>query len=363
MTTDWRHIARSLVSMCPSDFYRSHAASLLARVERLGPLGPAEEEFRRVCRFLHYNDPTYLGRVVQELLERASGPRPRLRIQHNAWRYVVATHDEWIAEARIFYLAAGLLEGTLRSRLNQRMTDYFGPRWPAQDALVPSFTRDSLTVMSRAARFDRIARAAKTVNDFDLAVRVSEQVQMLPEPPPPGDAFVASLGLAALQAFFTSKSLYNGKPQLKELLIDQRTGKPAPREQVTSVFDRYRKARNAVAHYDLGSNLSFAQALYTAALIAEWLGADLQHFYSAVDTRRSTELSRLLGPQADDLGRGVPLDCCDAHGCDVGGPWDWVITSATPTDGAALVGTTTRRACLYHRVQFQAARHRHERLG
>src|SRR4051794_26235116 len=109
MPTDWARVAATLVPECNSEFYRSHTADLLARVERLGPLGPPEEEFRRVYTFLHYNDPIYLGRVVQELLERASGPRPRLRVQHSAWRYLVAAHDEWIVQARIFYLVAGLL--------------------------------------------------------------------------------------------------------------------------------------------------------------------------------------------------------------------------------------------------------------
>lgn len=362
MPTDWGQVAATLVPDCTSEFYRSHAMSLLGRVERLGPLGPPEEEFRRVYAFLHYNDPTYVGRVVQELLERASGSRPRLRIQHNAWRYVVAAHDEWIVQARIFYLAAGLLEGTLRSRLNQRMTDYFGPNWPAQEALVPSIARSSATL--KAGRFDKIAaQAAKTPNDADLGAWVRTQITIPSEPRGSGDAFIATLGLAALQSFFTTKDLYNGRAQLKELLIDPRTGTPAPREQVNSVFEGYRKARDAVAHYKLGTELSFAHALYTAARIAEWQGVDLQHFYSAVDTRRSTELSRLLGQHADDLGHGIALDGCNVDGCAIGGPWDWVITSSTPTDGAALATTVASRACLFHRVQFQAARHRHERLG
>lgn len=167
----------------------------------------------------------------------------------------------------------------------------------------------------------------------------------------------------ALQAFFTTKHLYGGKPQLKELLIDTRTGTPVPRQQLAKVFAKYRTVRNHVAHYTLGSEPSFAQALFTAATIAGWRGVDLQHFYSAVDTRQSTELSRLLGAQLADLAEGRPDRACHAHGCTLGEPHDWIITSATPTEGAALAKTTVERACLYHRVQFQAARHRHERLG
>ena len=129
-----------------------------------------------------------------------------------------------------------------------------------------SIARSSATL--KAGRFDSIvAKAATTPDDAELGAWVRTQITAPSEPRGSGDAFVATLGLAALQSFFTAKKLYNGKPQLKELLIDRRTSKLRPRAG-SSVFAGYRKARDAVAHYKLGSELSFAQALYTAAQIA-----------------------------------------------------------------------------------------------
>src|SRR5688500_2677296 len=109
MGTDWLRLAATLAAACPSRTYRDYTAAILARVERLGPLGPAREEFLRVYRFLHCNDPAHVLQVTRQLLEYASVPRPQLHIQHNAWRYVVATHDAWMLRARIFYVVAGLL--------------------------------------------------------------------------------------------------------------------------------------------------------------------------------------------------------------------------------------------------------------
>lgn len=53
----------------------------------------------------------------------------------------MAAYDQWYGHARIMYLVSGLIEGTLRSRLNQRLTEMFGPEWPSNDDAVPSLVR------------------------------------------------------------------------------------------------------------------------------------------------------------------------------------------------------------------------------
>lgn len=363
---DWNGIAARPASQGLSPYYREQTVEILSRVELLGPLGDAVEEFGRVYRFLHYNEPHHIRRVVRALMERTNRTKGRLRIRHNAWRYTVAVYDEWIGHARIFYTVAGLLEGALRSRLNDRMTTRIGERWFDDEAAVPSTVRESNRTMKRAERMQKVERWLDRLDRGELS-EIEFLKLVKPHRIPPsstsldnGQAFVASLTLFGLQQFFTTPTLFNGKAQLKELLVDPDSGDPVPMASVEAELTRYREARNAVAHYDLAKDLSFAQALFTATKIARWLKVDLQHFYSSVDVRQSTELSRLLGPLLPKFrSRIESIEKCATTGCTVGGPYDVMIIGRTPADGTDLTTTEARSACPFHRVQYRVEQHHH----
>lgn len=407
MSTDWQKVADSAAGKCTSEYYRKHAIQILGRVERLGPVNDPTEEFERVYSFLHYNEPSDVRRIVQELLERTSRKaRGRLHIANNAWQYTVAAYDQWYGHARILYLAAGLIEGTLRSRLNERLTHVFGDSWSKSNA-VPSAIREAPLLSKRAARMVKVENrlsnidsesidletARKVLADIKKFAAISEEpegdsakqdVGQISNIAPEGDAvgepsgaanlttepatqgggaaFLADLALGQLLSFFTTKRLHGEPANLRTLLTDQKSGAPIPLSQIQSAFDQYRRARNNVAHYILGAELSFAQALFNAATIASWLGVDLQHFYSSVDVRQSTELSRALSARLPELLRAcgnLASGCEDPH-CRNEEPHDWMLIDRAPRDGGELTsGLSVRRACLVHRVTFRTKQHKH----
>jgi hypothetical protein len=376
LSTNWQEVADHLKESCPSEHYRSHTVHILSRVERLGPLGETDEEFRRVYTFLHYNEPHDVRRVVRELLERASGGRrARLHIHHNAWRYTVAAYDQWYGHARIMYLAAGLIEGTLRSRLNERLTTVFGSAWTLNPEAMPSSVRESPLFAKRADRMIKVEKRLTGVDPAALDLKAAQdllialqKVAKIGEPvsgpteAPDGSAFLAELTLSQLQSFFQTERLHGEPAQLKELLRDPETRSPVPLSQIRAQFNLYRVARNEVAHYSLGAELSFAQALFTSATIARWLNVDLQHFYGSVDVRQSTELSRQLAGGLGELGwaakRTRPR--CDERGCTNPAPYDWMLVDRAPCDGREMgAGMTVRGACLVHRVTYREAQHQH----
>jgi len=283
----------------------------------------------------------------------------------------VAAYDQWYGHARIMYLVSGLIEGTLRSRLNQRLTEMFGPEWPSNDDAVPSLVRKADSMRSRAERMEkvegRLARADTTSSPGDATALVADLRAIVATPFPSqlsvdGATFLAGLTLASLLSFFTTKRLHSGTSQLKELLRDASSNTPISLQQVQAEFETYRKTRNNVAHYVLGAELSFVQALFNAARIASWLSVDLQHFYGSVDARQSTELSRLLGPRVRDLAQaaGNAARSCEEPDCTNGLPDDWMLVDRTPRDGAELqAGVPVRRACLQHRVTYRVRQHQH----
>src|SRR5690349_5713601 len=102
--TDWASVALRLEEQCPSPFMRRKTAEILELVEKIGPLGLPDDVFQRAYKFLHWNEPDRIRRVLDVLLARTMGPDPQAKVRLNAWNYTVAALDEWIAHARIFYL-------------------------------------------------------------------------------------------------------------------------------------------------------------------------------------------------------------------------------------------------------------------
>lgn len=363
MTTDWPTIASRLISECPSATYREQAAAILQQVELLGPLTsvgrPAEGEFKRVYRFLHYNEPARILAVVTELLQAFGRAGAEDLSKRNAWNYVVGAFDRWICRARILYLAIGLVEGILRSRLDARLTDAFGSEWPSHDDAVPSTVRDLLKQSDAQARLDHIRRlldeadGAPTTELIDQ-IRAAAAGQL--KPSLLGSEYVKHLPFGQLRSFFQAKKLWKAPARLE--LLFSADGKPLLRSDVDHALGVIQDARNETAHYRPTGKLSFATALYETAKLARWLGVDLQHFYGSVDTRLSTELSHLLdGSLEAPANASDVIVACSSSGCAIPPPIDNLLSIA-PTSAIEVSQTRPFGACLFHRVQLRVKVHR-----
>ncbi len=368
---DWQEVAKDLGEVCPSSTYREEAARLLVKCAALGPLTgvdrTAANEFRRVYRFLHYNEAARLHSVVDELLaslQRKNAAPPSTR---NAWNYVVGAYDRWIMRARVAYVVAGLLEGTLRSRLNARMTDEYGEKWFMIPECVPSSLRDmiqrdsavqSLAAIQRVFEWqdgDSLAGSAQAllqaVRDV-MTTTSSQEKQSAAE-------YVSHLSFGQLRTFFQAKRLWSKGPKLEQLFLAPGNASDPPlKSTVDEQLATIQKIRNEVAHYRPAPDTKFANSLYAAARVARWLDVDLQHFYGAVDTRMTTELSILVDdreqfPMAAEVARR-----CIEKDCAFSEPLVLMLDSAPRHRNDLDEPTGARLACPYHRIRLRQILHR-----
>ena len=107
----------------------------------------------------------------------------------------------------------------------------------------------------KTRRSMRSLRRVRRLNDPGCGAypRRRAQIAAPMDAPITGDAFVSRLTLAGLRAFYTTNSLYNGKAQLKALLVEPKHGKPCSARAGDFCFRKYREARNAVARYELST--------------------------------------------------------------------------------------------------------------
>jgi hypothetical protein len=362
MSTPWQSIADTLVSECPSPTYRRQTAEILSKVELLGPVTDASrspsDEFRRVYRFLHYNEPTRILAVVDELLQRFGRGGTQPVSTRNAWNYVVGAFDRWIGRARVFYVAVGLLEGALRSRLDAKLTDVFGQYWPGHIDAVPSAVREQLDAGDARAL---IATVRRKLEERDSSATADESVALLEDiaalmatrasPAETGSDFVKRLTFGQLRSFFQTKRLWQSPVYIGSVFLDSETAQPPLRQAVDRAFEIIQETRNEVSHYRPTGRLSFELALFQAATLARWLGVDLQHIYGSVDTRLSTELSHLCNQPPGKS------ESCSSVGCVIPSPFDAMLATA-PRTASELQSAITITACLYHRVQTRAIVHR-----
>lgn len=368
---DWEHIEQNAERDCPSPFFRHEARRILQRVELIGPLRPPADEFRRVYRSLHWNEPDRVLEVVNALLPRVKGPNPKIVVRAEAWGYVVGVLDEWITQARIFYLASGILECSLRARLHGRMTDVTGTtNWPEIDGAAPSQLHE---FAAREARDGQLARVHELVEAFKaglaspaehagLVVDLDATLQPTAVPAPrDGAVFVRDLTFGGLRMFFERKASWGGKYQLQEIFRGRNGTATLPnRDKVTAVLKNLNAARNDASHYRPKKYPTFDGPLFDAANLAAWLGEDLQHIYSSIDTRQSTELSTLLIPIAEDAGWLDREDGsrCAANGCATRSPMDWLMDRAPLAREEVNASFPVTRSCLHHRVVIRVQRHR-----
>lgn len=368
--TSWTAVAEQLTKTCPSSSLRHEVVKILERVDVIGRLGDRNTEFTRVYRFLQWNEPTRVRGVVDALLPKAKGPHPQIVVKHNAWKYVNAVLDEWITQARVFYLVSGILECTLRARVNTRMSDVLGQEWPDVPGAVPAKMHE---LADRAARDEQLA----TIHDLIFAAGANPvpgqaQSQLLNDiraalapptlkKPRRGDKFVSEMTFGGLRMFFSPKEFdgWEGKFSLKDLFGGKDgTARPS-QDKVVSVLRRLNDARNAVAHYTPREYLTFEKALFAAAELADWLGENIQHVYGSIDTRHSTELSILLGPLRDSLGWDMRPEAsrCGVDGCPGEQSLEWLMDRAPRgADEAKEVALT--RACPHHRIERRTRVHR-----
>jgi len=354
---NWDSVSLSLVVECPSKYYRETAAELLTRVELIGPLSRTpEDEFRRVYKSLHWNEPDRIVDTIAVVEPRTKGKSPKVSVQLDAWGYVIGALDEWITQARIFYLVSGILESSLRSRLNARMTDVLGPSWPSMPE-VPSNLRELASRALRDSQLQAIHALLETEEQSGMRTReeLLTEIRQAITPPPAaltvsGQAFLRNMTFAGLKMFFEKKQLWDGKVELKTL-FSAAAGAAPNRDKVSSVLTRLNDARNEVAHYRPAKFATFDSVLLDAATLASWFGEDLQHIYSSIDTRETTELSVLLRSLTVDAGWDSRPDVskCVGAACSSLPPLEWILSRA-PLSREDLSSTDPRRACLYHRV-------------
>lgn len=369
MTTHWQDIAIELAGECPSQTVRRATVRVLERADLIGPLRAPREEFRRVYRFLHWNEEERVLGVVNAILERTKGTNPQTIVRANAWGYVVSVLDEWITQARVFYLVSGILESTLRARLNAHLTDKLGTEhWPDIPEAAPSALREFAPKQEQRDEqllhiHSLLEQNAPDTTDAKDALIAAIRQAVAPkalESPRDGSEFVRYLSFGALRMFFERKKTWEGKIDLQGVFRG-RDGKSTPplRDKVTSVLKTLNDARNEVAHYRPKRFLTFEQPLFDAALLASWLGEDLQHVYSSIDSRDSTELSILLGAVSQEAKwrERVNDGQCESSECRISGPYDWLMGSA-PKARTELENVHVVRACLYHRVQIRSELHR-----
>jgi hypothetical protein len=363
MPTDWAAISAAVIDESPSPTLRAAAVGLLERVERLGPLRPPRDEFSRVYQWLRWNEAARIREIVEGLLY-----HPDIRIRADAWGYVVGIFDEWIAQARIFYLVAGILEAALRARVDARLTDTYGDDWVIAPGVLPSKLHEMATAAQRdqqlSAVHDIVERTAEVAHRVDgpaLLAELQDALRPLPlAQKVTGAQFLQDLTFGGLRMVLEKKALWEGKAQLQEILRGRDgKGPKVQHDNMRSVLQTLIDARNAISHYSPIRCLTFENPLFAAASLAVWLGKDLQHIYSAIDTRNTTELSVALAPLATEAGWTARADgrICGKNGCDVRLPFDWLLERA-PLNRAELPTIPVARACLYHRVANRIALHR-----
>lgn len=365
---DWTAIGNGLVNTCHSTVYRDAAAEVLTLVEKLGPLGPPEEEFRRVYRFLHYNEAKRVIRVAEELLQAKERIDHALLVKNNAWKYVVVAFDAWLARARVFYLAAGIVEGTLKSRLDERLTLAFGENWHESADAVPSSVFERIEkeeARQRLAAAQRLLEETGEPDSLEKARELLQEVQAhLASPMPPGvfqsgSEFIAHLPFSQLRSFFQAKRLWGRGPNLQTIFRPTAGATTVLKSEVDDALKAVHEMRNEVAHYRPSGRLSFLEGLFALARLAQWLDVDLQWVYGSIDSRQSTELSHLLESRyaATYLEAQKKNAKCVGNDCAIGMPFDLLLDKApTGSGGTALVDGVSL-ACMYHRVQVRAVVH------
>jgi hypothetical protein len=357
-TVDWTAVSNACKTDCPSSFSREKAERVLERVELIGPLSrPPEAEFKRVYKSLHWNEPDRVMDIINAVEPRTKGADPKVVIQLDAWGYIVGVLDEWVTQARVFYLVSGILEASLRARLNARMTEVLGPKWPASPD-VPSQLHELSNRAARDAQLQAIHGILERSDSGDGQTRdnlLSELNEILKPPAadlPAGSIFVRNMSFGVLKMFFEKKSLWAAKVQLQNLFRGPGgNGGPPNQDKVKSILKRLNEARNEVAHYRPEKFLTFEQALFDAATLASWFGEDIQHIYSAIDTRETPELSvllRAISAEARWEDKTDQSKCYDPT-CGTFPPLDWLLPVA-PLTRDEMVNLTALRACLFHRV-------------
>jgi len=360
--SNWSDISDSLGGELPRSTYRAATVQILEKVTRLGPLGNPSEEFRRVYKFVHYHEPARVLRVVDELLE-VLNRQAQPWIKNNAWRYVVGAFDSWICRARVFYLAAGIVEGALRSRLDEALTNAFGPEWPTVDDAVPSTIRDQLArdkVQQLLASTQRLLDEKLDDRATIEGIRRTLSDGAAQSAPISGSQFVSQLSFGLLRSFFQARKLWGGAPKLQLLFRSPGKGVEILRTEVDQVLGTIHELRNDVAHYRPGGKLSFMDGLFACATLARWLEVDLQHVYGAIDTRVSTELSHLLESHLGSSIRKAQLKRagCYDDGCVLGEPLDLLLEKAPVAWPDTVSAESARLGCPYHRVKLRSSLHR-----
>jgi hypothetical protein len=389
MLQTWTGIADACSDTCPSQSTRDAVVALVEKVERLGPLeGPnrtRSQEFQRIYKFLTYNEPARVMAVVEERLAACAREGGNPLAKHNAWNYVVGAFDLWLNRARVVYMAGGLLEGALRARLNARMTDHFGQDWTQIEEAVPSPVRplaagESSTDLLRAIR--------RSIDDWDssdtssgesVANGIREILATKPSPILDGAQLVGKLQFGELRNFFQSKRHWNRGPKLETLFHDSVTDRPPLRDDVDRALEIVHGLRNDVAHYlrpiatvagvqpvPTGSHATpvtakptptFTGGLYAMARLARWMSVDLQHFYESVDTREATELALLIEDPGLLQKASPDVEACVEPTCDLTSPLILMLKRAPATSSEVKPGAGAY-ACLHHRVERRALRHR-----
>ena len=371
MATDWGAIAAGLTNECPSASLRGATVRILQRVEILGPLSrQPRDEFLRVYDSLQWNDADRILQIVNALLPRVEGPNPKLVIRLDAWGYAISVHDAWIAQARVFYLVAGIVETALRARIDTRLTDAYGtPEWHNVDGLMPSGLRELTTREERDAQLlavHGLVEAAVEQGAANVqAPAFVAQLEAALRPPTharagTGAEFLRGVTLAGVKMLLTTGRLWEGQADLRRVFRGRDgQGPGTQREQVGIVLDQINKARNEVSHYRPERYFTFDRVTMAAATLASWLGEDLQHVYGAIDTRNSTELSVALSPMAEHArwAERAAGHTCEEAGCAIPLPFDWYLDRA-PLDENDLPAVPVSRKCLHHRVVTRAAVHR-----
>lgn len=362
---NWTETATTITEECPSASLRTTTARILEKAESIGPLlskdRSASEEFRRVYRFLTYNEPSAVENVIDELVAASTGRPQGLDVKQNAWNYAVGVYDRWILSARVCYVVTGLLEGALRSRVNSRLTDEHGPHWPSVPDLLPS------SLLARAVKTEqsqRIAASLRLIEAKPEATTLAAELKVILStdrlaPGMTGTEYVHELTLGELRTIICTKRLWKAPSGLGGIFTDE--ARPAPmRTEVDGVLGELQDGRNDIAHYRAGKRRLFTRVLYAASKLARWLAVDMQHFYASVDTRHQTELSLLIeSPERQSLdARTAHLKQCSYPGCGRTQSDSQLspMLTAAPIGATELASIDVELGCIEHRVTGRAAK-------